>query len=73
MSNEYSISVEGVIIDDQPNAFFKVQLEDSAQVVLAQISGSVRRNRIHILMGDRVRVELSSHDPSRGRITYRYK
>ena len=73
MSKEDLIPVEGVVIDKQPNAFFKVQLEGSDHVVLAQISGKVRRNRIRILMGDRVSVELSPYDLSRGRITYRYK
>ena len=73
MSKEDLIPVEGVVIDKQPNAFFKVQLEGSEHVVLAQISGKVRRNRIRILMGDRVSVELSPYDLTRGRITYRYK
>ena len=73
MSKEDLIPVEGVVIDKQPNAFFKVQLEGSDHVVLAQISGKVRRNRIRILMGDRVSVELSPYDLTRGRITYRYK
>jgi translation initiation factor IF-1 len=73
VSKEDLIPVEGVVIDKQPNAFFKVQLEGSDHVVLAQISGKVRRNRIRILMGDRVSVELSPYDLSRGRITYRYK
>jgi translation initiation factor IF-1 len=70
---EEIIPVAGVIVDTQPNAFYKVQLEGSDRVVLAQISGTVRRNRISILMGDRVGVELSPYDLSRGRITYRYK
>jgi translation initiation factor IF-1 len=73
VSKEDLIPVEGVVIDKQPNAFFKVQLEGSEHVVLAQISGKVRRNRIRILMGDRVSVELSPYDLTRGRITYRYK
>jgi translation initiation factor IF-1 len=73
VSKEDLIPVEGVVIDKQPNAFFKVQLEGSDHVVLAQISGKVRRNRIRILMGDRVSVELSPYDLTRGRITYRYK
>ncbi|HUQ31166.1 MAG TPA: translation initiation factor IF-1 [Pyrinomonadaceae bacterium] len=73
MSKEDLIPAEGVVIDKQPNAFFKVQLEGSDHVVLAQISGKVRRNRIRILMGDRVSVELSPYDLTRGRITYRYK
>jgi translation initiation factor IF-1 len=73
VSKEDLIPAEGVVIDKQPNAFFKVQLEGSDHVVLAQISGKVRRNRIRILMGDRVSVELSPYDLTRGRITYRYK
>ena len=73
MSKEDLIPAEGVIIDKQPNAFFKVQLDNSEHIVLAQISGKVRRNRIRILMGDRVTVEMSPYDLTRGRITYRYK
>lgn len=67
------IEVAGVIIDKQPNAFFKVQINDTEHVVLAQISGKMRKNRIRILMGDRVDVEMSPYDLSRGRITYRHK
>ena len=67
------ISAEGRIIDKQPNAFFKVQLDNSDHVVLAQISGKMRKNRIRILVGDRVSVEMSPYDLTRGRITYRYK
>ena len=73
MSKDDLIPAEGVIIDKQPNAFFKVRLDGSAHVVLAQISGKVRKNRIRILIGDRVSVEMSPYDLSRGRITYRYK
>ena len=67
------IEAAGVIIDKQPNAFFKVQLVDSDHIVLAQISGKMRKNRIRILMGDRVDLELSPYDLTRGRITYRHK
>jgi translation initiation factor IF-1 len=63
----------GVIVDKQPNAFFKVQIDGSDHVVLAQISGKMRKNRIRILVGDRVSVEMSPYDLTRGRITYRYK
>ncbi len=73
MSKEDLIPAEGTIIDKQPNAFFKVQLHGSEHVVLAQISGKMRKNRIRILVGDRVSVEMSPYDLSRGRITYRYK
>lgn len=67
------IEASGVIIDKQPNAFFKVQLANSEHIVLAQISGRMRRNRIRILMGDQVDVEMSPYDLTRGRITYRHK
>jgi translation initiation factor IF-1 len=67
------IPAEGTIIDKQPNAFFKVKLDNSAHVVLAAISGKMRKHRIRILVGDRVSVEMSPYDLSRGRITYRYK
>ncbi|MBA2341741.1 MAG: translation initiation factor IF-1 [Pyrinomonadaceae bacterium] len=73
MSRDDLIPAEGMIIDKQPNAFFKVRLDNSDHVVLAQISGKMRKNRIRILMGDRVSVEMSPYDLTRGRITYRYK
>ena len=73
MAEEDLIPAEGVIIDKEPNAFFKVRLNNSDHVVLAAISGRMRRHRIRILVGDRVSVEMSPYDLSRGRITYRYK
>lgn len=73
MAAEDLIPAEGTIIDKQPNAFFKVQIDDSEHVVLAQISGKMRKNRIRILVGDRVAVEMSPYDLTRGRITYRYR
>ena len=73
MAKDDLIPAEGTIIDKQPNAFFKVQLENTQHVVLAVISGKMRKNRIRILVGDRVSVEMSPHDLTRGRITYRYK
>jgi translation initiation factor IF-1 len=73
LSKEEAVPAMGVIIDKQPNAFFKVRIDDSEHVVLAQISGKMRKNRIRILVGDRVSVEMSPYDLSRGRITYRYK
>lgn len=73
MAKDDLIPAEGVIIDKQPNAFFKVQLNNSDHVVLAQISGRMRKNRIRILVGDRVSIEMSPYDLSRGRITYRFK
>jgi translation initiation factor IF-1 len=73
LAAEDLIPAEGVIIDKQPNAFFKVQLDNSEHVVLAAVSGKMRKNRIRILVGDRVSVEMSPYDLTRGRITYRYK
>ena len=73
MSKEDLIPAMGWSVDKQPNAFFKVQLEGSDHIVLAQISGKMRKNRIRILVGDRVAVEMSPYDLTRGRITYRYK
>ncbi len=73
LAREDLVPAEGTIIDKQPNAFFKVQLDNSAHVVLAAISGKMRKHRIRILVGDRVSVEMSPYDLSRGRITYRYK
>jgi translation initiation factor IF-1 len=70
---EELIEVSGVIIDKQPNAFFKVKINNSEHIVMATISGRMRRNRIRILMGDRVDVEMSPYDLSKGRITYRHK
>ena len=70
---EELIELAGVVVDKQPNAFFKVQIHDTDHFVLATISGRMRRNRIRILMGDRVDVELSPYDLSKGRITYRHK
>lgn len=70
---EELIEMAGTVVDKQPNAFFKVQIADTDHMVLATISGRMRRNRIRILMGDRVDVELSPYDLTKGRITYRHK
>jgi translation initiation factor IF-1 len=72
MSKEEAIPVSGVVKEPLPNAMFKVELENG-HVVLAHISGKMRMHNIRILPGDRVSVELSPYDLSRGRITYRFK
>mgnify|MGYP001313551928 FL=1 len=72
MAKEETISVEGKVKETLPNAMFKVEL-DNGHVVLAHISGKMRMNFIKILPGDKVTLELSPYDLSRGRITYRYK
>ena len=72
MSKKNSIEVMGTVIDAQPNAMFKVKLENGFEV-LAHISGKIRMNYIRILPGDKVKVELSPDDLTRGRITWRDK
>ncbi len=72
MAKEDTIEVTGVVRESLPNAMFKVELENKHQV-LAHVSGKMRKNFIRILTGDRVLIELSPYDLSRGRITYRYK
>ena len=72
MSKEDIIEVEGVVAEALPNAIFKVELENGHQI-LAHISGKLRMNYIKILPGDKVKVELSPYDLSRGRITWRAK
>ncbi|HHU90191.1 MAG TPA: translation initiation factor IF-1 [Clostridiaceae bacterium] len=72
MSKEDVIELEGSVLEALPNANFKVQLENG-HVILAHISGKLRMNYIRILPGDRVTVEMSTYDLSRGRITWRGK
>jgi translation initiation factor IF-1 len=70
MSKEDHIEMEGTVVDTLPNTTFRVQLENG-HVVTAHISGRMRKNYIRILTGDRVKVELTPYDLSKGRITYR--
>lgn len=72
MTKEDVIEVEGTVLETLPNAMFKVEL-DNGHTVLAHVSGKIRMHFIRILPGDRVTVELSPYDLTRGRITYRYK
>lgn len=72
MAKEESITVEGTIIEPLPNAMFRVEL-DNGHRVLAHISGKMRMHFIKILPGDRVTVELSPYDLTRGRVTFRSK
>lgn len=66
------IELEGTIIESMPNAMFKVKLENDHEI-LAHISGKIRKNFIRILPGDRVKVEMTPYDLSKGRITFRLK
>ena len=70
---ENAILFEGTVIESLPNAMFRVELDGNSHEVLAHISGKMRMNYIRILPGDRVQVELTPYDLTRGRITYRYK
>ncbi|HVP37278.1 MAG TPA: translation initiation factor IF-1 [Terriglobales bacterium] len=72
MAKEELIQVDGKVLEPLPNAMFRVELENG-HVVLAHISGKMRMHFIKILPGDKVTVELSPYDLSRGRIVYRYK
>ena len=72
MAKEETITVEGKVVETLPNAMFRVEL-DNGHVVLAHISGKMRMHFIKILPGDKVTLELSPYDLTRGRITYRYK
>lgn len=72
MAKKDAIEVEGVVTEPLPNAMFRVELANGHEV-LAHVSGKMRQHYIKILLGDRVLVELSPYDLSRGRITYRFK
>jgi translation initiation factor IF-1 len=72
MAKEKLIKVDGIIRENLPNASFRVELENGHEV-LAHVSGKMRMHFIKILPGDKVSLELSPYDLSRGRITYRYK
>ncbi len=66
------IEVEGIVVEALPNTQFLVELENGHRI-LAYLSGKMRKFYIRILLGDRVKVEMSVYDPSRGRITFRYR
>lgn len=72
MPKEDNIEVQGTVVETLPNAMFRVELENG-QVILAYISGKMRMHFIKILPGDKVTVELSPYDLTKGRITYRFK
>ncbi|RKZ13700.1 translation initiation factor IF-1 [bacterium] len=72
MAKEEAISIEGSVTEALPNAMFRVELENGHNI-LAHVSGKMRMHFIRILPGDKVTVELSPYDLTRGRITYRYK
>lgn len=72
MAKQSTIEQDGVVTEALPNAMFRVKLENGHEI-LAHISGKMRMNYIRILPGDKIKVEMSPYDLSKGRITYRYK
>jgi translation initiation factor IF-1 len=72
MAKEEPITVEGTVVEALPNTMFRVELGNKHRI-LAHVSGKMRRYFIKILPGDRVTVEISPYDPTKGRIVYRYK
>lgn len=72
MSKEDCIEVTGVVVEKFPSGLFSVQL-DGERTILAHLAGKLRRNRIRVLAGDRVTIEMSPYDLTKGRITYRHK
>lgn len=72
MSKEDQIEMDGVVIETLPNTMFRVQLENG-HIVVAHISGKMRKHYIRILTGDQVKVEMTPYDLSKGRITYRVR
>jgi translation initiation factor IF-1 len=72
MAREESITVEGTVVEALPNTMFRVELANK-HIVLAHVSGKMRMHFIKILPGDRVTLEISPYDPTKGRIVYRYK
>ena len=72
MAKEDLIEMQGEVVENLPNATFRVKLENG-HVVLAHVSGKIRMNFIRILPGDKVTIELTPYDLTRGRITYRFK
>lgn len=72
MSKQQAINVDGVVIEALSNSMFKVELENGHELI-CHISGKIRMNNIRIMPGDKVKIEMSPYDLSKGRISYRYK
>jgi len=71
MAKEDLLKIDGVVLEVLPNGMFKVDIEGNT--VIAYISGNIRKNKINIIQDDRVAIEMSAYDLTKGRITYRYK
>ena len=72
MAKEDNIELEGLVVETLPNTTFKVRLEND-HIITAHISGKMRKNRIRVLAGDKVTVEMTPYDLTKGRITFRWK
>lgn len=70
---EEGIELEGVVLENLPNAQFRVKLDDTDSIVLAHVSGKMRKHWIKILIGDRVKVQFSPYDLERARIVYKFR
>ena len=73
MAKDDVIEVEATVVEALPGTMFRVKLQQNGAVILAHVSGKIRQHYIRILPGDRVTVEISPYDVTRGRITFRYK
>lgn len=73
MAKEDLISMSGKVLEVLPNTIFRVELEDNGHIITAHASGKIRKNKIRILKGDKVDVEMTPYDLTKGRITHRYK
>lgn len=72
-SKDGSIDLDGTVVENLPNALFRIKLDETDSVILAHVSGKMRKNWIKILTGDRVRVQFSPYDLERARIVFRYR
>jgi len=72
MTKKEKVTIEGQVVEALPNTMFRVETEEK-KVILCYLSGKMRRHYIKVMPGDKVKVEISSYDDSRGRIVYRYK
>ncbi len=73
MAKEELLELEGEIIDVLPQSMFKIKVDNSEHIVLAYLSGKMRKFKIKLVLGDKVKIEVSPYDVSKGRVTYRHK
>lgn len=73
MAKEETLQAQGTVIECLPNAMFRVKLDENDHVLIGVISGKIRKHNINILLGDKVDLEISPYDLSKGRITFRYR